>query len=308
MSSSAQTPSIPALKNILFATDFSPCSEAALPYLRELAARSAATVHVVHVVAPEVRGAVPLDKVPELDLEQTDAEDAMQLMLAGDAWQGIAHTSTVEHGHVWEVLASVVEEKSIDLIVLGTHGRRGLKKLVLGSTAEQVIRRASCPVLTVGPQAKAQAGFATILFATDFSAGSLPALRYAAGLAHANRSHLIVLHALPPSVEVPSGDAEAVPVNMALSSELIEIALKNAGRQMEELVAAEQLQALHPEMMVECGPAAEVILGTAQSRKVNLIAMRAHHAGAHSITTHLPWATVSAIVCEAPCPVLTVRD
>ncbi len=86
MSSSAQTPWSLPLKNVLFAADFSTNSEAALPVVRALASRSASTVHFVHVIAPEPRSPVPMDRPPELDQEQTDAEAALQLMLVGESW------------------------------------------------------------------------------------------------------------------------------------------------------------------------------------------------------------------------------
>jgi nucleotide-binding universal stress UspA family protein len=310
VSSSAQTPLVPALKNVLFATDFSPCSQAALPFLRAIAMRYGSTVHVVHVVAPKARTAVPMDKLPELDVEQIDAESAMKALMAGDAFKDMAHTATVERGEVWEVLASLVEEKSADLIVLGTHGRRGLKKLVLGSTAEQVFRHTPCPVLTVGPhitnEDMARASVAPILFVTDFSSGSQHALPYAVSLARANHSRLILLHAVPPIVETLPGSMDNVAVNMEVSDELVADALAHARRQMAELISAETMQELNPEIMIECGAVAEMILSTAESKKAGLIVMGAHRASLHSVAAHLPWATASAIVSQAHCPVLTV--
>ena len=312
MSSSAQFSSFPALKNILFATDFSPSSEAAVPVLRALAARFASTVHFVHVVAPEVRSAVPKDKLPELDVQKTDAEDEMQFLLAGDRWKGIPHTSTVERGQVWKVLASLVEEREIDLIVLGTHGRRGLTKLVLGSTAEQVVRMAPCPVLTVGPYARlsddAQAADLPVLFATDFSSSARDALRYAACWARANGCRLVLLHAVQPVMDVPPGDVDPMPVKIAMSAEIAAGAGSYARRQMAELIAAERLEELEPEVIVASGPPAEIILATAQKKNAGLIVMGAHRAWSQSVAGHLPWATASAILCEAPCPVITVRD
>jgi len=172
MSPFAQTLLVPALKNILFATDFSPCSQAALPYLHAIAERYASTVHIIHVLAPEPQIGIPLDRLPELDTERNVAQADMNTLLAGRSFGDIAHTAIVERGQLWEVLAPFIKENSIDLIVLGTHGRRGLRKLVLGSVAEQVFRHATCPVLTVGPQAThegaADTSFKTILFATDF--------------------------------------------------------------------------------------------------------------------------------------------
>lgn len=311
MTGSVQSLLVPALKNILFATDFSPCSKAALPFVHALAERYGSTVHVVHVVAPEARTSVPMDQLPELDIDQNNAESAMKELLASAPFKDIPHTATVERGDVWEVLASLVEERRVDLIVLGTHGRRGLKKLVLGSTAEQIFRLAPCPVLTVGPRTTnediAEANVAPILFATDFSPGSHHALTYAVSLTRARHSRLILLHAVPPDAEVVPAAVDGMPINMILSAELAAEALARAQRQMAELISSE-IQELNPEIIVEGGPAAEMILSTAESKRAGLIVMGAHRASLHSVATHLLWTTVSTVVREALCPVLTVRS
>jgi nucleotide-binding universal stress UspA family protein len=312
MSGSAQMLLVPALKNILYATDFSPCSQVALPYLRAIAECYGSTIHVVHVLSPEARTSVPLDDFAELDAERSTAEAAMKTLLAGNPFGDIAHTATIERGPLWEVLAAFIEEKSIDLVVLGTHGRRGLKKLVLGSVAEQVYRHAACPVLTAGPHSPhdglAQANIATILYATDFSSGSHHALPYALSLARANHSHLILLHCVPPAMEMVPASIDAVPVAIQVSAEFVTEALARARQQMEELISPEIMQELNPEIIAEYGPAADMILSLAEKKQADLIVMGAHRASASSIVSHLPWATASAVVCQAHCPVLTVRS
>ena len=112
MTGSAQMLPVPALKNILYATDFSPCSQAALPYLRAIAVRYDSTVHVVHVLPPEARTAVPLDKISELDADQIDAESAMKALLTGNFFEDIAHSATIERGPLWEVLAAFIKKKA----------------------------------------------------------------------------------------------------------------------------------------------------------------------------------------------------
>jgi nucleotide-binding universal stress UspA family protein len=312
VSSSAKTLVVPALKNILFATDFSECSQAILPYLHGLAVRYGAVVHLVHVIAPEARTSVPMDHIPELDVNRIDAESAMNAMQSSALMNDIAHTATVERGEVWEILSTMVEEKKIDLIVLGTHGRRGLKKLVLGSTAEQVFRLAPCPVLTVGPHSTkldmARTDIAPVLFATDFSEGSEHALRYAVSLARANQTGLILLHAVPVTVGVMQDSMDGIVANAEYAAELVADALAGARRQMEELLSTETVQELKPETVIECGEASALILNTAESRRAGLIVMGAHRASMHSVAAHLPWATASYVVCEAHCPVLTVRS
>ena len=301
---------VPELKDILFATDFSLCSEAVLPFLRSLALGCASTVHVVHVIAHEAENSLALKLAPRLDAEYREADDAIQSLLANLAFGGINYTSTVERGNVGEVLTSLAEKKHVGLIVLGTHGRRGLRKLVLGSTAEQVIRTASCPVLTLGPhachEAKAQVKPESIIVAMDFEAGPHPALRFAASLARANHVGLILLHAVPPSMDVPQVNVHAIPFNPVFSAELTARVLAASRRQMEEMISSEQLQDLEPQIIVETGPAADMILRNAQERAAGLIVMGAHRARMHSVASHLPWALASAVLCEAPCPVITI--
>jgi len=313
MSSSTQELLTPSFKNILFATDFSSCSQAAIPHLRAIAERFGSTIHVVHVLYPEpTMLEVPLDIVPEMETELDVAQSTMRALLASKPFGEVACTTAVKRGPLWEVLAEFIEEKSIDLIVLGTHGRRGLKKLVLGSAAEHVFRHARCPVLTVGPQTVArgteQHRIATILFATDFSDGSVHALPYAVSLARANSSRLILVHAVPAAMEIASGGFDVRPDIVGVPAEVIAEALESARQQAAELVSKEKLQEMNPEVIVECGLSAETILSVAKSKQADLIVMGAHRAPGRSIASHLPWATASTVVCEAHCPVLTVRS
>src|SRR5207244_7706673 len=95
-----------------------------------------------------------------------------------------------------------------------TRGRHGLKKLVLGSGAEQIFRQADCPVLTVGPNVEVPAGdaaaFRHIVFATDFSAGSLHALPYALSLAEENEATLTFLHVMAMVLPQQQVDVEEI--------------------------------------------------------------------------------------------------
>lgn len=311
MSEQVQKLLVPSIKNILYATDYSPCAKAAIPFLRVIAERYGSTVHVIHVCSPEPRTSVPTDKFPELDAVQYVAEVEMKALLASNDFGDIALTSTVEHGDLWEVLAAAIKQKNIDLIVIGTHGRRGLKKVVLGSVAEQVLRHASCPVLTVGPHvidgAVADASFSRILLATDYSPSSRHALSYAVSLARANKSHLMLLHALTANVELLPTSAEYVSPGMQMSAEFVAQALVVDRRHLAELISHETMHELNPEIIVECGSTAGTILAIAESRQANLIIMGAHSGFASTIFTHLPWATASTVISQARCPVLTVR-
>jgi nucleotide-binding universal stress UspA family protein len=154
---------------------------------------------------------------------------------------------------------------------------------------------------------------APILFATDFSSGSQHALPYAVSLARASRSQLILLHAVPPSIVVLPTSMDASVVNMEISAEILSDALSRARQQMAELISAEAMLELNPETIIDCAPADEMILRTAEKNHAGLIVMGAHRASLnpvlHSVASHLSWGTtVSAVVCKAPCPVLTVRS
>lgn len=312
MSSFAQVTPVPTLKKILFATDFSANSLAVVPYLRLIAEKYGSSVHAVHVLLPEPMLELPLDFPPELDADRVAAQGAFKTSLGKKPFGNAAYTSTVERGHLWKVLAAIVEEEHIDLVALGTHGRRGLKKFVLGSVAEQVFRQSTCPVLTAGPHCAAketaQVNLATILFATDFSTGAQHALEYAGSLARMNNARLILLHAVSAAEDIVPNGYDVSPVSVEISKEYVVDSLALAREQMEELISHETIRELKPETIIQCGGAAATILEIAQIEHADLIVMGAHRALGSSVASRLPWATASSVVCKAHCPVLTVRS
>jgi nucleotide-binding universal stress UspA family protein len=291
MAHPAQVVPQPTFKNILYTTDFSPCSEAALPYARSVAEHYGATVHMVHVVGPEtIHGEL---FVPYMDAEREDRAARQQFDELGqsDALKGILFTYSVQRGSVWDVVTRLLADLHIDLIVLGTRGRRGLKHLLLGSVAEQIFRRAACPVLTVGPEVRkegmAQGHPGVILYATDFSPASLHAFCYAHSLATGSGARLTLLHALETEQVVSR----------------LEEAVVEANRKLDEFTR--QSSGVSCDPIIMSGSAAESILRAARSAEADLIVMGAH-AGA-SASAHTPCAVAHRVVCHASCPVLTVR-
>ena len=113
---------------------------------------------------------------------------------------GLPHQTRIECGsEIRATLQRIVEENDIDLVVLGTHGRRGVQKFLLGSVAEEIWRHANVPVLTVGPavsRSRSDKGFHCVLFATDFTAESLAGLPYAVSMAREYQAHLVLLHVI----------------------------------------------------------------------------------------------------------------
>ncbi len=192
------TVSAPAkLKNILYLTDFSEPSEAALPFAITLGRGYGAKVHALHVLlpAPHVYMTPGLTAVA-IEAEEENAQSEMQNVESRLA--GLEHKTLVERGiEVWPAARRAIEDDDVDLIVLGTHGRTGAEKLLLGSVAEEIFRRSPVPVLTIGPGVRSSVHnggkFHRVLFATDFTPESLAGAPYAVTLAQENQARLLLL-------------------------------------------------------------------------------------------------------------------
>ena len=122
------------LNEILFPTDFSPASEAAGRFAREMAVQAGARLHVLHVVPPVTDPSLPAEQLARVARGLADGLDVETALLSG--WAG-------------RNIVDYAREKRVDLIVVGTHGRTGISHAILGSVAETVVRLAPCLVLTV---------------------------------------------------------------------------------------------------------------------------------------------------------------
>ena len=287
-----------ALKNILFGTDFSSCSDAAFSYARSIAHKYGATLNVAHVM-PTMASILVLS--PEFGMDAAVHEaDRVQGYIEHLERQieTIPHHVLTPKGKVADELARIIEEQNIDLLVLGTHGRTGVRRLIMGSVAEQVFRRARCPVLCVGPNVSCEPGpearFHHILFATDFTRDSLAALPYAISFAEDDQAGLTLLH----FVEQPPGHIPARTKKSLLC-------------RLNELVPADANLRYHWQSWVEFADQfaspAQGILEVATRREVDLIVLGARAVrGSLGLSTHLSTLTAQ-VLTQAPCPVLTVR-
>jgi nucleotide-binding universal stress UspA family protein len=280
--------------NILVPTDFTGASENALAYARAFAKDYGSRIFVTHAVAPNPPIFFPMEPVPpDLDGEWADAQSELDKFLRSEPRTDILQEGILERGELWNVLDDVIHRHSIDLVVLGSHGRHGLKKLVLGSGAEQIFRKAQCPVLTLGPNVPEPSGdvavFKHIIFATDFSSGSLKALPYALSLAEEHEASLTLLHVVP-----------LVPMQhqMYVSG--------GAEKRLEALIPPDAKDWCRPSAVVSFELPAEGILHLAETQSADLIVMGVHKRAPRA-AAHLPWAIAYEVVCHAPCPVLTVR-
>jgi nucleotide-binding universal stress UspA family protein len=284
-----------ALDNILFATDFSTASERALHVAIALADWYGSRLLVAHAVNPEPHYNVPLEPLPvELDPVWQAARDKIAALESGHALDVVAHETILEHGQPWNVVSRILRQHKIDMLIAGTHGRTGLKRVVLGSQAETIFRQASCPVLTVGPHVDANENQRwnpkTVIFATDFSPASLHALPTALSIAEETESTLIVLHV---TMMFPADQA----------GELQETTIAR----MKALLPPDAQLWCKPEFVLCCEMPADGILQVAEERGADLIVLGVRRKAMPVAASHMPWATASEVASRAPCPVLTVR-
>ncbi len=299
-----------AVKNVLFATDFSACSEAALPYATAICRRFGSTLHTAHVLSDAsllmMTGGVDYVSMSTI-YEDAHTEAKEKLDQISDRLEGIPHHNYVRHGQVWKNLAGIIEENHIDLIVLGTHGRAGLGKLLLGSVAEDILRHASCPVLTVGPKvsghpklpafqkrgrdlAPLELELREIVFATNFDQYSVRVAQEAVSLAEEFCSRLTLVHVIEDYSQLGSHPG---PIEESI------VRLKS-------LVPNDAALQYPPETALEFGHAPKCILKIAADREADMIVLGAR-TSAEVGTTHLPWSTAHHVIAQAHCPVLTIR-
>jgi len=299
-------------RHILVATDFSEASRRALWDALALAAGSDTQVSVIHVVRPDWRYAA-LENPPEIDLQRIDTEERLKAFVSDADLGAKIKTIFVKQAPVAEAVVSVIKEAGVDLLVIGTRGRGGLSKIALGSVAEELLRVAPCPVMTIGPGPNLEAitrdpRFHRILFATDFGKGSGKALPIALALAKEHQAKLILLHMIPPMPATTASLSAYAPA-VAAADEVEE--WESASRKRALLELRECLPANHgleqePEFVVGTDFVSEAILTAVEKFKVDLIVMGANRTALPRATAHTPLGAVHDLVQHATCPVLTV--
>jgi len=284
-------------RNILFATDFSPAAAHAIPYVMRLATHYDANLVALHVRPPSVNPMTQPMSWPDGETARKHNEELRNKLL--DTFAGIHTTALVEEGDIQSQLRDAIQKNNTDLVVIGTRGRTGLGKVLMGSVAEEIFRTVTCPVLTVGPKSDSSRGaggeIREILYATDFASISPAAAAYAVSLAQEYQARLILVHVIP---EPKAGDLVSASEVATAARELL-----------RKLVPEEALAWCKPEYFVERGNPAERILELARLRESDLIVLGVKpEEGVPGAATHLPIATAHKIVSQAPCPVLTVRS
>lgn len=298
------------LRSILVASDFSTASEKALRHALTIARSFDAELHLVHVVPPPQGSTLagPDENGHAITRSLEIASGIERKLLCSGAIRGLRFRSMVRAGDIWSELLKVIQQEFIDLVVVGTHPRKGIRKPALGSVAEQIFRQAPRPVLTIGPGAPPDAhlkpGTAPrpLLFVTDFSETSVAAFPLAVAVANRRQSQLVLAHIHPPEALRPEvslmPEESAVPTGTEVQAAAI--------RRLQQLAEPAELIA-EPAFIAECGDPAEGILRVAAEVNAEAIVMGLRRRRFPETRSHVPWSTAYEVVCRARCAVLTVR-
>jgi nucleotide-binding universal stress UspA family protein len=294
-------------KQIICPVDFSESSMRALAYAAAFARWYDAHLTVLHVVPTfdpmQVRGDLgdPVRVVTPMPREQVLTEMSRLLSLAAVSPRT---TPIAEAGDPQTTIIDQAVSTKADLIVMGTHGRRGFKRLLLGSVTEAILREAPCPVLTVPPHAPASVSesvtFRRILCPIDFSPSALQALGFGLDLARQADGRVTLLHVVEwLAEEEPRASAH---LN---APEYRRFMVEDARERLRSLVAEESPTWVEIDDVVVFGRAYREILRAAETKPADLIVMGAQGRG--GIGLALFGSTTQQVVRGSMCPVLTVR-
>jgi nucleotide-binding universal stress UspA family protein len=284
------------VRNILVPTDFSACSEKALVYAINIARCHKSKLTFLHIVPPQFGMRQRQRSKESLRAAWHEMKRLQFNLLSRGLLRDVPLQLLVKRGKHWTVISKILKLQNTDLIVMGTHGRTGLKKVILGSFAETVFRRASCPVLTVGPSIPdgVVAEYPQrILFPTDDSHASKTAEPYAYRLGRAPGAQLTLLRVIRSGLfENGKSDGER---------------LKHAKEHLQATgaYAAWRQDGATPSVVTETGHKVKTIVRVARAADANLVIVGIW--GEQSDPEQFGWDDAYQLVCSAHCPVLTVR-
>jgi nucleotide-binding universal stress UspA family protein len=278
---------------IVVATDLTD-TEYLLPHAIAQAKAANASLILVHAVLPHESMPVETGAVPYYDPLRMDRDARLMLdSLARDIrGQGIDCITAVRHGFVPDIVAEVVRNSGAGRLILGTHGRRGLKKFVLGSVARQLLEIIDVPVCTVGPRAhkKINEAATTILHPVSLAGMHESSAALSISLGRQFSAQVLLLHIIMPGAAVSRDPAAAI---SAATAEL------------QKLIPEKAREWTHVRAQIGHGNIVQEILAAAQEAQAGLLVLGVH-APAHS---WLPGTEPAAykILVSAPCPVISLK-
>jgi nucleotide-binding universal stress UspA family protein len=294
------------VKNIICTTDFSDVSNHAVPFGIALAKKMGAKLHLCHVI--DLSSVAMYGEGFSEPLEQErrimNYADEHLRRLIGD--QPVDWELVTAVGHTADEIAHIAEEKNADLVVSATHGRSGIKRLVLGSVTERLMRILPCPLFVVrSPEQDVLApmneviGFQRILVGCDFSPDSGLAFQYGLSLAQEFQSEVHLAHVIEPAVYKNL---------LRLAIEEKEGYQKELRKKLREKLTAQVPEEVHnwctPKIILLAGQPHEELTKYAVVNEVDLIVLGVR--GQSLVETMFVGSTTDRVVREAPCPVLSV--
>jgi nucleotide-binding universal stress UspA family protein len=294
---------------ILFATDGSRGAEVAEAYARALAASWGATLTAMNVLelAPGLNPKYPVNELYLGELMKQAMRGLAEVKGRATA-RGISVETRITTGIPSEEVLAAAETEDADLIVVGTRGRTGLAHVLLGSTAERIIRRAPCPVLAVrteGSMADQDGSpggdppvLDRLLVPIDFSDCSIDALEYAVGVAQRAKSSLTLLHVLEPVSYGLDFTLPHLPEREQLRDAIV--------TRLSGLVSALDSAQVRSDYLVRGGLPIDSILDAARTQSADMIVMGTH--GRRGLSHALSGSVAESVLRKARCPVLTVRS
>ena len=282
------------INKILCPVDFFPASIKAAHYASRLAAISGASLRLLHVVPPMIPTAYkyPLNMVDIMKATQKTSENELKSLVTELNTQGLTVETAIVVGDVRDELKRAITTMRPDVVAMGTHGRLGVRRWVMGSTTEWMIRHSPVPVLTISAKEKLIAPeWQHIMVTTDFSDGTPAALSYALSIALANKSRVSLVHIADPS-------------NFELPPNYRDILLKGLDNQLKELIPRSMRDRYNVETKVKQGVPYRMILEIVKIEKPDLLVMNIH--GKNMVDRVLLGSTAERVVRAALCPVLLV--
>lgn len=293
------------LKKILFPTDFSRCAEQALIHAVFLAEKHDAEIHLLHVVTLfEDQPNIVSEEIGETEeiVRKLENIAERQLNKVVDS-EDMRIVTMIKRGiSAAPIILEYASDNNIDLIVMGTHGRRGLGHLLLGSIAEEVVRMAECPVFTIREVEKPKSLEAAnnILVPIDFSNHSRKSLSYASEIAQSYNAKLQVFHIIEETIHPAfsiSGKSSVF--------DLIPGIQEDSQNRAEKLVKDVVSNKVDFEITVKGGRATSDIVKFAKENSTDLIVIATH--GLTGLEHMLLGSVTEKVVRMAHCPVFTVK-
>ncbi len=296
------------IKKVLFTTDFSPSGQFALNHALFLAEQYNTELHLLHVIQTHRHDMIePMAQVPNAEeIYKMLCENAvvrLQEMVAGKQNGITIITHAVRGVNIPESIIEYVTDNDIDVVVMGTHGRHGVSRLLMGSVSEKVVRLAPCSVLTVheGNEIDPQKAMHNVVMPIDFSKDSKTALRVAIEVAETYKADLHVLHVIE-KINFPAVYASS---QGDLQDWLPDIK-KRSYREIERLLKEYGGKQTNKHIHIHEGHAAREIISFTQEIGADLVVIAPH--GLRGINYLMMGSVSEKVVRFSKCPVLTVKN